>query len=184
MKRAMAAGGSLAASRDFVDFYRRENPRVVGTVSLYCGDADVAAELAQEALVRACERWDEVREMSRPGAWVHRVAMNLANSYYRRRRAERRARQRQQDQTDQTHRDPDAADAVAIRRAVSSLPRRQREALIWRYYVAMSVAETAEQMGTTDSAVKSLTYRATNNLRDELEGKPSASDREVGDAQS
>jgi DNA-directed RNA polymerase specialized sigma24 family protein len=36
-----------------VDFYRREYPRVVGALSLYCGDRFVAEELAHEALVRA-----------------------------------------------------------------------------------------------------------------------------------
>lgn len=164
----------------FDDFYARELPRVVGAVSLYCGDADVASELAQEAFVRACERWDEVCEMARPGAWVHRVAMNLANSYYRRRRAERRARERQRQQTDDVHRDVDVADEVAIRRAVSSLPRRQRQALIWRFYVGMNVTETADQMDTSESAIKSLTYRATKTLHEIL----TESDWEVGDVRT
>lgn len=164
----------------FDDFYARELSRVVGAVSLYCGDADVASELAQEAFVRACERWGEVGEMARPGAWVHRVAMNLANSYYRRRRAERRARRRQSQQADHVHRDPDVADEVAVRRAVSSLPKRQRLALIWRFYVGMNVAETARQMDASESAVKSLTYRATNTLHEVL----AESDWEVGDVRT
>ncbi len=170
----------MESTTPFDDFYTRELPRVVGAVSLYCGDADVASELAQEAFVRACERWDEVCRMARPGAWVHRVAMNLANSYYRRRRAERRAQQRQSQETDDVHRDPDVADKVAIRGAVSSLPKRQRQALIWRFYVGMSVAETAHQMDASESAVKSLTYRATDSLQDML----FESDREVGDVRT
>lgn len=38
-------------------FCHREYARLVGALTLYCGDGDVAQELAQEALVRACERW-------------------------------------------------------------------------------------------------------------------------------
>ena len=47
-------------------FAAREMPRVVGTLALYCGDRDVAEELAQEALVRICRDWERVRGMDHP----------------------------------------------------------------------------------------------------------------------
>lgn len=83
-----AEGVTLAA------FCRREYPRLVGALSLYCGDADVAEELAQEALIRAADRWPHVGQMDAPGAWVYRVGMNLCGSWFRRKRAERRANAR------------------------------------------------------------------------------------------
>lgn len=49
----------------------------------------VAEDLAQDALLKACGRWSKVSTMTVPGAWLHRVAINLANSYFRRRKAER-----------------------------------------------------------------------------------------------
>lgn len=55
-------------------FCRREHPRLVGAVTLYLGDRDVAEDIAQEALARACAAWGRVRRMRAPGAWVHRVA--------------------------------------------------------------------------------------------------------------
>lgn len=51
--------GDTAAGAGLAEFCRREHPRLVGALSLYCGDSDVAEELAQEALIRAAdrERW-------------------------------------------------------------------------------------------------------------------------------
>lgn len=75
---------------EFVAFCVEEHPRLVGALSLYCGDRALAEELAQDALTRACRDWRKVRNFAAPGAWTHRVAMNLANSYFRRRAAETR----------------------------------------------------------------------------------------------
>jgi DNA-directed RNA polymerase specialized sigma24 family protein len=61
-------------------------------LTLYTSDRDLAAELAQEALARACRHWRRVQHMDAPGAWLYRVALNLANSAGARRRADRRAR--------------------------------------------------------------------------------------------
>ena len=69
-----------AEEEAFEAFCRREYPRLVGVLSLYCGDAGVAEELAQEALVRVYESWRRMHTMASPGAWVHRVAINLASS--------------------------------------------------------------------------------------------------------
>lgn len=94
-------------------------PRLIGTLTLYCGDRGVAEELAQETLVRLLDRWEQVRALDHPAAWAHRVAINLANSRFRRLRAERRARQRLAGD-----RAPegvvDVAAQLAVRRAVAA----------------------------------------------------------------
>ena len=76
---------------DFDDFCSAEFPRLIGTLTLFCGDQGVAEELAQETLVRAYQHWKRVQRLDNPGAWANRVAINLATSYFRRKRAERRA---------------------------------------------------------------------------------------------
>lgn len=149
-------------------FCRREYPRLVGTLSLYCGDRHLAEELAQEALARACGRWAEVSKMRAPGAWVHRVAINAANSYWRRLRAGRRARTRLESAAARHHHDPDTASDVALRRAVAGLPDRQRTALVLRYFAGMPVAEVASIMEVSDQAVRNLTHRAVAHLRDDF----------------
>lgn len=152
---------------DAAAFCRGEYPQLVRALSLYVGDADVAEELAQEALLRACRQWSRVSRLESPGGWTWRVATNLANSHFRRRRAARRALQRL-GPTGQTHTDPDGADAIAVRQAVAALPERQRTALVLRHVLDLSAPETAQRMGITPDAVRSLTKRATAALRDQL----------------
>ena len=158
--------GTATDRAELVAFCRREHPRLVGALSLYCGDPDVAAEVAQEALVRAVRDWAKVRQMRSPGAWVHRVGMNLASSWYRRRGAERRAVERAGASLSQTV--SDASDATAVRTAIAALPERQRRVIILRFFVGATVAEAAEALNATEQATAALTYRAVQQLRTQL----------------
>jgi RNA polymerase sigma factor (sigma-70 family) len=155
----------VAAPDELAAFCRREHPRLVGALTLYCGDRSVAEEIAQDALAAACERWESVSKMAAPGAWVHRVAVNAVSSRFRRRSAERRARSRLEAAHEEAVSDPDGADAIAIRRAVAALPLRQKQALVLRFYLGLSVAEAAAWMDVSEAAVKSLSQRAMATLR-------------------
>lgn len=146
-------------------FCRREHPRLVGALSLYCGDAALAEELAQEALTRVCQRWEHVSSRYAPGAWTHRVALNLAHSWYRRRAAERRALARHGADPPV---DPASADQLAVRAAVARLPHAERRVVVLRYYLGYSVQDVAELGGQTPEAVRVLTHRAVNRLRGHL----------------
>jgi RNA polymerase sigma factor (sigma-70 family) len=142
------------------------HPRLVGALALHCGDRDVAHELAQETLARVWERWPSVAAMDSPEAWAFRVAFNLAASRFRRGAAERRARARLGPPDDHA---TDHADAVAVRQAVAALPRRQRAALVLRYFADLPVDRTAEVLGCAPGTVKSLTSQAIASLRDRFE---------------
>ena len=148
-------------------FCREEHPRLVGALSLYCGDRDVAEELAQEAVLRAVDRWSKVRVMDAPRAWLHRVGVNLVHSWFRRRQAERRATHRL-GRGDDHQPDADRADVVAVRELVAGLPRRQRACIVWRFYLGWPVADVAATLGVSDQAVAALTQRALKALRAEL----------------
>jgi RNA polymerase sigma-70 factor (sigma-E family) len=154
------------ATTSFEDFAAREYPRLVAALTLLVGDRRVAEELAQDALVRTYERWGRVRAMSAPGAWVHRVAVNGGVSWLRRRTAERRALGRNGIAVAKTS---DDSEVLAVRRAVSSLPRRQRQAIVYRYYFGYSTAEAAELMGIRAGSLKSAVTRAFATLRAELD---------------
>lgn len=158
--------------QDLVAFCRREHGRLVGLLSLYCGDAALAEELAQDALARVCRDWRRVRKMAYPEAWASRVALNFANSYFRRKGAERRARERLAADP-VTASDPDTALAVSVRHAVASLPPRQRTALLLHYFCDLPFAQVAELMGSPEPTVKSLARRGIERLRSpELLGSP------------
>lgn len=101
-----------------MELCKRQHPRLVGLLALRVGDQHVAEELAQEALVRLCQRWPAI---DRPEAWLTRVAFNMGNSWLRRRFAERRAYHRH-GLSPEDEMAPAAADVVAIREAVAKLP--------------------------------------------------------------
>ena len=160
--------GRVSAEADLTDFCQAQYPRLVGTLALYCGDRLVAEELAQETLARVCAQWTRVSDMTAPAGWTHRVAINLANSRFRRLAAERRAKERAEagsSSADDIDDIDNLADAVAIRTAVSRLPVRQRTALVLRYYADLPVEQVATHLRTTPGAVHQLTHRALETLR-------------------
>ena len=167
----------MADVEDFEVFARDVHGRLVGVLSLYCGDAAVAEELAHDALVRAKLHWGRVRGMASPQGWLHRVGINLAHSWFRRRAAERRALQRHAARTTATTPSvPDeVVEAVAVRQALAGLSDRQRQALVLRFFLDWSVAQTARAMGVSEGAVKSYCHRGLGALRERL-----GADVEVG----
>lgn len=157
-------------------FTATHHPKLVGTLTLYCGDRDVAEELAQEALVRVCRDWEQVRDMAAPGAWAHRVAINLANSHYRRKKAARRATTKVQADALEHHTDPEAAHTVAVRRAIDRLKPKQRSVVVLRYYADLPLQDIADTLGLSLSAVKSLHHRATKALQAALADEKETAD--------
>lgn len=137
--------------------------RLVGALTLATGDRGVGEELAQEALVRAWQRWPEVGSLDSPEAWTFRVGFNLAGSWRRRRSAERRAVRRNGHRV--AHHDPDVAEVEAVRQAVAALPPRQREVVVARFYLGHDVAGTAALLGCAEGTVKAATSHALAGLR-------------------
>lgn len=144
-----------------VEFCCEQHPRLVGLLALRVGDRAIAEELAQDVLVAVCERWSSLEQ---PRAWANRVALNRAGSWWRRRHAEWRANARHGPDPSVTA-DHDHGDVLAVRELVAALPRRQRTALLYRYYASMTVAETATSMRCAEGTVRALTHQAMSTLR-------------------
>jgi RNA polymerase sigma factor (sigma-70 family) len=150
---------------DAIAFCERVRPRLVGMLSLYCGDPAVAEEHAHEAIIRVWENWDAVKAMSSPEAWTLRVALNGVTSVFRRRLAERRALVKIAGRQAEPHTN-NGVDEVDVRKAVAALPRRQKMVVVLRYYLDMSIEDTASFMGCAPGTVKSLTSKALAALRE------------------
>lgn len=148
-----------------VAFCREIHPKLLGALALHTGNRWVAEELAQETLVRVCQHWRRVSEMASPRAWTHRVGLNLANSWLRRRGAQRRADARLQAREAVPASRTDEAAAMALRAAIRRLPTRQRTALVLRYYADLSGAQAATAMGCAEGTVRALTHQAITSLR-------------------
>lgn len=137
--------------------------RLVGALTLFCGDRGVAEDVAQEALLRAWQRWPAVSQARSPEAWVFRVGMNLCRSWARRRSIERRVNARAS--AGSAAGPPDLADREAVRTAVRALPERQRAVIVARFYLGLGVATTAATVGCAEGTVKSATHQAIASLR-------------------
>ena len=152
----------MTASDELDAVFTRLFPKLVGMISLYCGDRWVAEEIAQETLSRLWEQSSSA-QIDSPDAWTYRVALNLANSWFRRRSIDRRARESLRNATvDVTHHDPD--DYLVVREALLRLPRRQRQAIVLRYFADLSIEATAEVMRCAPGTVKAHTHKAIAEL--------------------
>jgi RNA polymerase sigma factor (sigma-70 family) len=124
---------------------------VFGALALYTGDPALAEELTQEVMLRVWRSWPTASTKDRPERWALRVGLNLAKSRWRRLRLERR-------EIAPSPRIEDAggdlADALAVRAAVVALPRRQRAAIVLRYFNDLSVADTAAVLSCAEGTVK------------------------------
>jgi RNA polymerase sigma-70 factor (sigma-E family) len=136
-------------------------PGLVRTAFLVTGDRQEARDIAQEALARAFERWESVSEMENPEGWMHRVAVNLAISRWRRLRA-RRPRGPAPEELEL-----DALD-LDLLRAVRSLPPAQRAVVALRFYADQSVDAVARALGKRPGTVRALTSQALARLRSVL----------------
>jgi RNA polymerase sigma-70 factor (sigma-E family) len=136
---------------------------------LLCGDRGQAEDLLQLTLLRTAGRWQSARVA--PEAYARRVLVNLSRDH--RRLARRRIAERPLTDADRWPGGRDHTDEVAVRDAVIGalriLPMRQREVLVLRFYLDLSVTEAAAAMGASEGTVKSYTARALARMRELLD---------------
>jgi len=127
-------------------------------------DKQAAEDIVQDAFCGLHRRWGHVRDTGKALAYVRSAVVNGCRSEFRRRR---------------TARDlpPDvpawSAEAAVmaseerreVLRALAQLPARQREALVLRYFLDLSEAETAESMKVSRGTAKSAAARGIASLR-------------------
>ena len=145
----------------FERLYSEEFASVFRAAYLITGDRSEAVDLTQEAFVRAYERWNEVSRLDRPGAWVQRVAVNLALSWRRRARVWRRVSRRVAAPEGYEH----AAGETELIAMLRSLPPAERAVVVLRYCLDQSVEETARTLGKPAGTVRSLSSKATARMR-------------------
>jgi RNA polymerase sigma-70 factor, ECF subfamily len=147
------------------------------------GNQAVAEELAQEVFLRVYRARSSYRAEARFTTWLYRIATNLAVNHARDTRHERAAQTVYLDQPDEeTGTTPDVADdeltaeqqlmrderMAAIRHHVMALPERQRMAVLMHKYQGMDYRQIGEVLKLSESATKSLLFRAYQTLRDKL----------------
>lgn len=157
---------------DFDSFYRRELPAMVALAGAITGSTIAAEDLAQEALVRAYNRWNEIGTYDKPGAWVRRVTINLALTNRKRVGAELKAkvRLRNNDRTRSQTVEPHPPRFDDVWSAVAKLPGRQRAAVALHYLEDRPVADIAEILECSESTARVHLHRGRTALASLLEG--------------
>jgi RNA polymerase sigma-70 factor (sigma-E family) len=130
------------------------------------GDHADAEDVVQTAFVRVYRR-GRLREPELAGAYLRQAVVNLIRSSWRRKQT---ARRHAQVGAPEEVPESDIAGRLVMREAIAALPRRQREAVVLRYYADLTEATTAEVMGVSVGSVKAYTSRGLARLGELLAG--------------
>jgi RNA polymerase sigma-70 factor, ECF subfamily len=143
----------------------------------------VAEELAQEVFLRIYRSRETYRAEAKFSTWMYRIATNLGVNHARDTKHERTASTVYLDEPDaETGSTPDVADVTAsaevnmlrrermkaIRQHVLALPERQKIAVLMHKYEEMDYRQIGEVLKLSESATKSLLFRAYQTLREKL----------------
>ncbi len=166
-----ARNGDRAAFSDLVRIHQDE----VYTLALrLVADRELAADVSQEAFVRAWRALPNFRGDAKFSTWLHRITVNVAWTQRRRQRRHRA------DPIDDVFAEPvadgitperaaeSAAMQVRLREALQQLPEPIRGVVVLKDVYGWSHNEIAEHLGITVTAAKVRLHRGRKQLRSQL----------------
>jgi len=172
--------GDDSAFDYLVQKYRRP---MIGFMYRMARNTAAAEDLAQEVFLRVYRSRANYEASAKFSTWLYRIATNLGVNHARDTRHERPENMMNLDEPDsETGTTPDLADKTphveeeilrrerlaAIRQKVEALPERQKLAVLMHKYQDMDYRQIAEVLKLSESATKSLLFRAYETLRAEL----------------
>ena len=158
-----------AATRQdaLTELYLRHYSPMVRLAVLLTGDQQTAEDVVQDAFAGMYLAWDRLRS---PDAALRAAVVNGSRSVLRHRVVvDRNPPEAPRDVPSAEHGAMIRIELSAVVAALGTLSRRQREAVILRYYADLPEAETAAAMGIRPGSVKSHVHRGMAALRRELE---------------
>ncbi|MGA2352082.1 MAG: sigma-70 family RNA polymerase sigma factor [Terracidiphilus sp.] len=175
-----AAAGDEAAFNYLTQKYHRP---IIHFLFRMVRNQAIAEEMAQEVFLRVYRSRTSYRAEAKFTTWLYRIATNLAVNHARDSKNERAVQTVYLDSPDEeTGTKPDVADddpsaeqqlliderSKAIRKHVMALPERQRMAVVMHKYQGMEYREIGQVLKLSESAIKSLLFRAYQTLRETL----------------
>ena len=172
--------GNMAGFDFLINKYRKP---IINFMYRMTRNQAVAEELAQEVFLRVYRSRETYRAEARFSTWLYRIATNLGVNHARDTRHERSAATVYLDDTDaETGMTPDVADLTpgvetrllrdermaSIRDFVMGLPERQRMAVLMHKYEGLDYKQIGDVLKLSESATKSLLFRAYQTLREKL----------------
>ncbi len=159
------AVGRTTAADEFAAVYATHHAEALRLAYLLCGDRHRAEDAVADAFVKVYRAMRR-QPLTFPRAYVRRAVVNEVNSRFRRLALERReSRRRTGDDRGSRAAEDQVADADEVFTALQALPRRQRTAVVLRYYGDLSEADVASVMGCSVGTVKSSVARGLERLR-------------------
>lgn len=155
--------------------YDRYYNRLFGYLYYRVGDPDLAEDLTAQVFERAIKNINRYRHRgSDLGAWLNRIAQNLANDLYRRRKVRPPTPLELNEDWISAGTDPaqhalHTESSQVLAQALSRLTPEQREVILLRFIARLTSPEIGKRMGKTTGAIKALQHRALAALRRELE---------------
>ena len=170
--------GDEKAFERLVELHQR---MVIGTVARMLNNLDDAHDVAQQVFVRVWRSAPRYEPSAKFTTWLFTILRNLVFNEMRRRGRKREVSmdERQEEHhlepatPERMHPDTVAAQSeleVAIDRAIHALPEKARLAVLLRRDADLPYEEICEVLGMTLPAVKSLLFRARNDLKEMLKG--------------
>jgi RNA polymerase sigma-70 factor (ECF subfamily) len=145
--------------------------RLMGYLTFVTSNPEDAEDLFQEVCFVLHASWKEVSRMSRPDAWLFRVAHNRTVNRIKRRDAERRALTRRDPPGPRLAPNGEAEQGeltAAVEHAMAGLPVEQREALSLKIWGEGSWVEIGKTLGVSEDTAARLFARGLNALAPEL----------------
>lgn len=171
-----AQAGDRAA---FAALVREHGNEVYTLARRLVGDPHLAADVAQETLIRAWKALPKFRGDAALSTWLHRITVNTAWTH--KKRARRHSGYSLEEVTDiaapMSVDHPEMAGEIQelrgrLRQALDTLPEAQRQVVVMKDVYDWSHAEIAEAMGISVSAAKVRLHRARARLARYLEASP------------
>lgn len=165
-QRSKKLEAAITTSRDdaFHSFFEAHHADLARLAYLVTGEAEVADDLAADALLEVWRHWDRVAAAESPVAYARGVLANLARSRIRRLRRERRGLLGLGRPERTFAQDVDVPVVVDVRDALRRLPYRRRACVVLRYVFDLSEQETARILDVSLGTVKSQTSRGIAQL--------------------
>jgi RNA polymerase sigma-70 factor (ECF subfamily) len=159
----------LDPATQFRELYEREYPSVYRTVRAMIFDSSLAEDLAQESFVRAYRSREKYRPTGPPGAWLHRIAVNVTISHLRREKLARIIAPRLLVGPGSGGYERVEAKTL-LERALARLSPKVRAAVVLHYFHGYTRDEVAKILGIPSGTVASRIAKAMTLMRDELVG--------------
>jgi RNA polymerase sigma-70 factor (sigma-E family) len=150
---------------EFGDYVARQRPALMRFATILTSQTWLAEDLVSDVLGKAFERWERISQLAEPNAYVRRMVVNEYLSWHRRLARTAPREDIELDTVTVADGAVERAERDAMISRLAQLPRRQRAAVVLRYYVGLPDADIAAYLDCRDGTVRSLISRALASLR-------------------